>query len=114
MIGQRLAVRAEYENSPQPVEILMGAVAEERNPYSGAMMYRREDVRRPELMHEWGTFRATETEVAPSAYVLTENVPQVMANLTAHGVRYERIEAPRTIQAETFRIDSTSVAAREF
>ncbi|HSJ09171.1 MAG TPA: M14 family metallopeptidase [Longimicrobiales bacterium] len=114
VIGQRLAVRAEYERSAERVTILMGSVTEERNPYSGATMLRRTDAKVPEPMYEWGTFRGTDTEVVPAAYILTEPTPQVLANLAAHGVRYERADAPRTVQAESFRIDSTSVAAREF
>jgi hypothetical protein len=54
-------VRAATERSAAQVEILMGDVVEERNPYSGATMLRRTDARRPERMWEYGTFRATES-----------------------------------------------------
>jgi hypothetical protein len=114
VIGQRLALRAEYERAPQPVEILMGGVVEERNPYSGATMLRRTAERRPERMPEFGTFAATETEVVPAAYVLLETPPNVLANLEAHGVRTTRLDAARSVSAETFRVDSSAVAAREF
>jgi hypothetical protein len=114
IVGQRLATRAEFERSPQPVEILMGAVEEERNPYTGATMLRRLPVRTPERMYEYGTFRATETEVVPVAYVLLETSPQILANLEAHGVRTRPLGTARELQAQQFRVDSTSVAPREF
>jgi hypothetical protein len=71
-------------------------------------------VRTPEPMYEYGTFRGTATEVAPRSYILLEPTPALLANLSAHGVRTEPFGAARTIEAETFRIDSTAIAAREF
>jgi hypothetical protein len=112
--GQRLAVRAQYERAAEPAEILMGDVVEERNPYTGATMLRRTDTRRPELMPEFGTFIGTELETAPAAYVVLEPTANVLANLDSHGLRMERLEAARRLNGETFRIDSTSAATREF
>jgi hypothetical protein len=119
LIGQRLAVRAAIERSAQQVEILLGEVAEERNPYSGATMLRRVDVRRPQRMWEYGTFAATDTEVVPAAYILLPTTPpqafgQVLSRLEAHGIRTTRVESARSVAGETFRIDSTSVAGTEF
>jgi hypothetical protein len=114
IIGQRLATRAWFERSPHPVRILLGAVEEERNPYSGATMLRRLPVRTPEMMYEYGTFRPTETEVVPAAYILLETTPQILANLDAHGVRTSQLGSARELDAQRFRIDSTSIAAREF
>jgi hypothetical protein len=119
IIGQRLAVRAEIARSPQQVEILIGEVSEERNPYSGATMLRRLDVRRPERMWEYGTFAPSATEIVPAAYFLLPTTPpqalaQVLARLDAHGIRFTRIATARSVHAETFRIDSTSVARTEF
>jgi hypothetical protein len=113
IVGQQLALRATHERSAEQVEILMGDVVEERNPYSGATILKRADVRRPERMYEWGTFRATESEVAPSAYIVTERIPAVLSNLDGHGIRYEVLSAATTVQAETFRTDSTRIAANE-
>ncbi|MGH7465914.1 MAG: hypothetical protein ACREK1_12110, partial [Longimicrobiales bacterium] len=114
VIGQRLALRADYERSARPVEILMGDVVQERNPYSGAVMLRRTDERRPERVYEYGTFAGSELEVAPAAYVLLEAPAPVLANLEAHGVRWRRLGSARELEAEVFRVDSTSTAAREF
>ena len=112
--GERLALRATYERSAEPVEILMGDVVQERNPYSGATILRRTDTRRPERMPEYGTFAATETEVAPAAYVLLDAPAPVLANLEAHGIQWRRLGEQRDIRGESFRVDSTTTAAREF
>jgi hypothetical protein len=114
IVGQRLATRATFARSPQPVEILMGAVEEERNPYTGATMLRRLPVRTPEMMYEYGTFDATDTEVVPAAYVLLETSPQILANLAAHGVRSRELGSARQLEAQRFSVDSTSLAPREF
>jgi hypothetical protein len=114
VIGQRLALRAAFQRSAEPVEILMGDVAEERNPYTGAIMLRRLPVQRPERMYEYGTFQATETDVAPAAYIILDAPPAVLANLDGHGISWQRLGSDRRITAETFRVDSSTVAVREF
>jgi hypothetical protein len=114
LVGERLALRATYERSPEPVEILMGDVVQEQNPYTGETILRRTDTRRPERMYEYGRFAGTEMEVVPAAYLLLAATAPVLANLHAHGVRWLSPGQALEIQAETFRIDSTSTAAREF
>lgn len=114
LIGERLALRATYERSPEPVEILMGDVVRERNPYSGATILRRTDESRPERMYEYGTFSATETEIVPAAYVLLEPTAPVLANLEAHGIELRPLGTARELDAQTFRVDSTRTAEREF
>jgi hypothetical protein len=83
VVGQTLALRATFERSAEPVEILMGDVVEERNPFSGAIMLRRTDARRPERMYEYGTFQATEFETAPAAYVILDAPPPPSPTSTA-------------------------------
>ena len=114
IVGRELAVRAEFELTAPRVEILMGDVAQERNPYSGAVMLRRLDVVRPDTMPEYGTFRATVTETVPAAYVVPASLDDVIARLEAHGVAVAPLEAEATMRLERFRLDTTFVAAREF
>lgn len=111
--GQELATRAEHQRSPE-VEILMGEVAEERHPMTGATILRRTDVSTPVRMPEYGTFRATETAVAPEAYYLLPEAEDAIERLQAHGVVVSRSEAPREVAAQRFALDSTAVAGREF
>jgi hypothetical protein len=114
LVGSQLGLRAELERAPELVEILMGEVVEERNPYSGQMMYRRVDARKPERMIEQGTFKATETERVPSAYYVPGNLRNAIGRLQAHGIAVTALPARETVQVEEFRIDGNDVAARDF
>ncbi len=114
VVGKPLALRAEHARSETPVEILLGEVEEAKNPYSGAVILRRKDVRHPEMMYEYGTFRPTETAVAPEAYLVPPDLAVVLDRLDAHGVDYERLDAERIESVERFRIDSTQTAERPF
>ncbi|HET9263762.1 MAG TPA: M14 family metallopeptidase [Vicinamibacterales bacterium] len=114
IVGSTLPVRAELERAPEPVEILMGEVAEERNPYSGQMMYRRVDVKRPEKMYEMGTFRATDTERVPAVYFVPPNLSTVIDRIQAHGIATTTLDAAGTVQIEEFKIEAIELAARPF
>ncbi|HUF51320.1 MAG TPA: M14 family metallopeptidase [Longimicrobiales bacterium] len=114
VIGQRLAVRAGYERAPELTTILMGDVIEDRNPYTGDVILRRTAVSTPTPMPEYGTFTGTEFEVPPSRYIVLEPTPQLLANLSAHGVRHDDVATATRVQGQTFRLDSTSVAPRPF
>jgi hypothetical protein len=114
IVGAELALRATFQRSEQPVEILMGEVVEERNPYTGLTMLRRLDVRRPEHMPEYGTFQPTETEHAPVAYLVPADLENVLNLLDDHGIAWTRLEEPARLRVERFVIDSTTVAEREY
>jgi hypothetical protein len=113
-VGRALAVRADFARSPQQVPILLGEVSEERHPYTGETILLRRDVATPTLMYEYGTFRATETEVAPAAYYVLPDAEDVIARLEAHGVTVVRQPTTRALPVERFVLDSTRVAAQEF
>lgn len=114
VVGEALATRADFARSQQQVTVLMGEVDEVRHPYTGEIMLRRRDVRIPTLMYEYGTFEATETEVAPVGYYVLPSASEAIDRLEAHGVSLERSTAVREMSVERFRIDSTSVAAGPF
>ncbi len=114
LVGRRLATRADFRRSEEPVTILMGDVDEERHPGTGLPMLRRRDVATPSRMYEYGSFAATETEVVPPAYYVLPEAADVIERLQAHGVRTERLSTPAALTLEGFRIDSTAVAAAEF
>ncbi len=113
LAGERLAVRAEPAGTG-PVEILMGEVDVERNPYSGARMLRRRDVISRVTMEDYGTFAPAETERVPSAYVLPADLTEVIDKLRDHGITMTLVDRPVRMTIEEFRIDSTAVAPREF
>ncbi|HEX2202150.1 MAG TPA: M14 family metallopeptidase [Longimicrobium sp.] len=109
VVGEALALTARVRRGGN-VEILMGAVAEERNPYSGDVMLRRLDVRRPETMPDFGTFEAAATERAPAAYLVSPALGDALDRLRAHGVGVEPLAAGARLRVEEFRIDSASRA----
>jgi Zinc carboxypeptidase len=112
LIGQRLSLRSKPKRSDQMVEVLMGDVAEEINPYSGHVMLRRLDVRRPEKMWLEATFEPIETERLPSEYYVPEELKTVIERLQAHGIRMERLTQPATLELEEFQIASNEAAAQ--
>lgn len=113
LVGRELTLSAEYERTG-PEEVLMGEVEEIRNPYSGLPMLRRLDVGRPERLPVFGTFRPTETERAPTVYLVPAELDAVLKGLDDHGLRWTRMSASRRLSVERFVIDSTSVADREY
>jgi len=114
IIGQELAVRSEFARSPAPVEILMGEVREERNPFNGEIILRRVDTVRREMMHEFGTFAATERTAAPAVYLIPADLTNVIFKLGAHGILMERLAADREMEVEQFHIGSSTRAETAF
>jgi hypothetical protein len=114
IIGSKVALRAEIEKSADAVEILIGEVIEEKNPISGAPIYRRSDAVKPETMPEYGTFKATETERVPAAYYVPASLSRAVENLVAHGVVMTPIKTAETVPIEEFKIESNQQAARPF
>jgi hypothetical protein len=100
--GQTLALRATYERSA-PVEILLGEVVEERNPYTGRVMLRRADVAHPELLTQFQMFVATETAIAPAKYFVPGDLSDVLNLLDDHGIEWYRLERAETRSVERFQ-----------
>ena len=113
LAGTPLAVKAMPQQTGE-IEILMGAVDEVRNPYSGALMLQRKDEVRSETMQDYGTFAPAETETVPEAYYVPASEKGVLDKLYDHGVITGRLTSTITIDVEEFTIDSTTVATRAF
>jgi Zinc carboxypeptidase len=111
--GQTLSLHEDFQRTDS-VAILVGEVAEDRNPYTGERIFRRLEVRRPERMPEFQTFRPTETGVAPAFYYVPPDLKKVIALLEAHGVRLDRLRSAESRSVERFAIDSQATAATEF
>lgn len=114
LVGEELAVIAEPRRTPGMVEILMGDVATERNPYTGRPMLRRLDVVRPEPMVEYIAFQPLETERAPRAYLIPPEVEVAVERMEAHGIETTTLTTARTLRAEVFHVDSTRASERPF
>ncbi len=113
--GETVAVRATWDALPQPVEVLLGEVDTLRHPMSGEPMLARRDVRTPETMPAFVRFAASETVVAPQAYVVHFGPHQAAVRdlLDLHGIQY-RTEAVWGVARQRFAIDSVRVASRPF
>jgi hypothetical protein len=114
LVGTRLSLRSRPARSSARVEILMGEIEEEVNPYSGRVMHKRVDVRRPEMMWEEAAFESTESERVPRAYYIPADEKSAIERLRAHGVLMEAVGAPTTLPVEEFRIASTETTAQAF
>ena len=116
LVGTQLSVRNRIAlTHPEPVDILMGAV-ETRYNAAGRPYNHRLDVLTPTPMWEYGSFESTEDETVPAAYIIppVQQLQPVLDRLESHGVPMRTLNASRTMIVESFRIDSTSVAAQPF
>ncbi len=116
LVGTQLSVRNRITlTHPEPVDILMGAV-ETRYNAAGRPYNHRLDVLTPTPMWEYGSFESTEDETVPAAYIIppVQQLQPVLDRLESHGVPMRTLNASRTMIVESFRIDSTSVAAQPF
>ena len=114
LVGDSLALRAEFERSAAPVTVLLGEMREEKHPWTGATMLLRTGVQRPERVYEYGTFRPTLRERVPAAYYVPAESQAALTKLEQHGVQTIRLARDTTLALERFVIDSTAVAEREF
>ncbi len=110
--GTPIALRSELA-PPTPATILVGDVAEERNPFTGAPMYRRAGAAVPTPMPEYGLFAGTLFVEAPAAYLIPAGEADVLEKLRAHGFVDREVTAP-TATVERFVLDSVQVAERAF
>ena len=111
--GMEIALRAGMVRG-DTIEVLMGAVDEEPNPYTGDVMYRRRDTRTPERMPDYGAFQAEETVAAPVAYLVPASLGNVIERLAAHGIETATLDRPASLPGAVFDVDSTWTAEREY
>ncbi|HUG42036.1 MAG TPA: M14 family metallopeptidase [Longimicrobiales bacterium] len=95
-------------------DILMGAVEERLNPFSGRRYLARLPVVERTRMKDFTRFEGVESERVPSAYYVPGSLHPVLDRLALHGIRTRALTAPRTARVERFALDSTRAAAREF
>jgi hypothetical protein len=133
IIGTQQAVRGELVRSPGNFPIVLADVVEERNPYVPDRMTRRrvDGSERIESMPHLGVIAATETSLAPRAWVLPATAApedargraadpgarvraSVIDRLEAHGIRWFRTGAEQPLEAERFRIATSTQEEEEF
>jgi hypothetical protein len=112
--GREIVLRAELKRSEKKVPVLMGDVIEEAHPATGEIMFRRTDSVRTEFLYKYGSFEATLTTTAPSAYVVMPDASEIADRLRAHGISVENSPGGQLVAVERFRVDGVEVAERPF
>ena len=114
LVGQRLSLRSKVARGPAPIEILMGGVEEEVNPYSGRIMHKRTNVRTPEPMADETTFASTDQERVPAAYFVPAEQKAAVELLRAHGITLERVATAATLPLEEFTVAESTTTPKPF
>lgn len=141
IIGTPQAVRGRLVRTSDAVPIVLARTTEERNPYvpDRPMRLRVNGSERVETMPHHGTIEATETSLAPRAYVIPLPAPRpitapppqgppfgptrdpgariiasIIDRLETHGVKFIRTTAETAFTGERFRIESSKAEEREF
>jgi hypothetical protein len=104
---------------PQPVEILVGAVERKVNPRSGrAMTAMVESAAVPTPMRDYGVFAVTASRRVPASYVVPAGPggahDTIASHLQRHGVAFETLAAPRSVNVERFVVRTVTRAERPF
>jgi Zinc carboxypeptidase len=113
LVGTQLSIRSQVHRG-DGVEILMGDVIEDINPFSGRTIHRRADVQRPEKMWDETTFESTDRERVPSAYFLPADQKAAVERLRAHGIVVEAMTAPLAVPLEEFEVVTSTTTAQAF
>jgi len=114
LVGSQLSIRSEVTRASVPIEILMGDVGEDVNPYSGKIIHKRANVVKPEPMADETTFAATDHERVPAAYFVPAEQKAAIERLRAHGIQLERVDAPLSLPLEEFTVTTSVTTPREF
>ncbi len=93
IIGKTLATHARIKSGGL-IEILMGEVEEEVNPVSGATMFKRKDVVKPEQMTDRLWFEPTVTEEVPTEFYVPATATTSLDLLRKHGIQMRQLSAP--------------------
>ncbi|MFA6468533.1 MAG: M14 family metallopeptidase [Bacteroidota bacterium] len=110
-----LCVQAEVIESNSAQEILLAAVKEERNPYSGEVMYRmNEDSIKSIVTSEFYATRAVKKAKVPVRYIVPDSLTDVVQLLREHGIRVDTVKKSQRYVVQRFAIRGNKQAEREF
>ncbi len=109
-----IVVSQQVSRASAPVEILMGDVEEDVNPYSGRVIHKRANVAKPEMMADETTFVSTDSERVPTAYFVPADQKVALERLRAHGVRLERLDAPVNVPLQEFQVATSTATEKPF
>jgi hypothetical protein len=113
LVGTQLSIRSTLHRG-DAIEILMGDVIEEVNPYSGRTIRKRADVSKPEKMWDETTFESTDRERVPAAYFVPADQKAAVERLRAHGIVLEPLASPASVPVEEFVVATSTTTAQAF
>ncbi|MDT8436984.1 MAG: M14 family metallopeptidase [Gemmatimonadota bacterium] len=96
------------------IEVLLGEVREERNPWSGEVILRRLDVTRSERMPDFTGFEGTDVQALPAAWLLPPDAGDAAARLRAQGIHVRRLEAAARAAVARFQLEGARTSEREY
>jgi zinc carboxypeptidase len=105
LVGKTLSTSSRMHRGGM-IDVLMGEVEDVKNPITGARMYLRKDVAKPEQMVDYRWFEPATTELVPSAYYVPADATAALDLLKTHGIRMRAVTAP-VKGVEQFTITST-------
>lgn len=114
LVGAELSIRSKVSRGAAPIEILMGDVEEDVNPYSGRVIHKRANVVTPEPMADETTFESTDRERVPAAYFVPADQKTAIERLRAHGIQLERLTAPLTLALQEFEVATSTTTPQAF
>ena len=114
LVGTELSIRSKVTRASAPVEILMGDVEEDVNPYSGRVIHKRANVVKPEMMADETTFESTDRERVPTAYFVPADQKVALERLRAHGIQLERLTAAVNVPLQEFEVATSTTTAQAF
>ena len=114
LVGTELSLRSKVARGAVPVEILMGDIEEDVNPYSGRVLHKRANVVKPEPMADETSFASADKERVPAAYFVPAEQKVAVERLRAHGIQLERLTAPLTVPLQEFAVATSTTTAQAF
>ncbi|MEW5799320.1 MAG: M14 family metallopeptidase [Bacteroidota bacterium] len=110
-----LGVRAEVVESNPAQEIILAPAKEERNPYTGQLMYlMNEDSLRTVITSEFYATRATRKAKVPDYYFIPDSLQRIVTLLADHGIVLDTVKATLKRKVQRFAIRENKEASREF
>jgi len=110
-----LSVTSEIVESDSAQEILLAAVKEERNPYSGQVMYRmNEGSLRTIVTSEFYAVRAVKKAKIPIEYYIPDSLKNVCTLLADHGILFDTLKQDVQKTVQRFAISNIRESEREF
>jgi hypothetical protein len=110
-----LSVRSDVVESNPAQEILLASAKEERNPYSGEIMYlMNEDSLKTIVTAEFYGTKAVRNAKVPLRYIIPDSLTDVIVLLRRQGIRLDTVKTGTTMPVQRFAIRSNKQGEREF